>query len=84
MDRYLQTAWHGSPHEFDEFSTDAIGTGEGAQVYGHGLYFSEKKEVADHYKKSLLSLRFLLREGIYPHGRVMKEPEIFSWNIYIA
>ena len=31
-------AFHGSPHSFDRFSTDSIGTGEGAQAYGKGLY----------------------------------------------
>ncbi|MFA5436884.1 MAG: hypothetical protein WC372_12670, partial [Candidatus Neomarinimicrobiota bacterium] len=46
-------AYHGSPHTFDKFSTEKIGTGEGAQAYGHGLYFSGKKEVADYYKKTL-------------------------------
>ena len=34
------TAYHGSPHTFDKFSMDKIGTGEGAQAYGHGLYFA--------------------------------------------
>jgi len=43
------TAWHGSPHKFDRFSLDKIGTGEGAQAYGHGLYFAEKKGVAGSY-----------------------------------
>jgi hypothetical protein len=41
--------WHGSPHNFDRFSLDSIGTGEGAQVYGHGLYFAEEAEVAKSY-----------------------------------
>ena len=27
---YNQTAWHGSPHDFDQFDLGAIGTGEGA------------------------------------------------------
>ena len=54
LDRQLMTAWHGSPHKFDKFSTRAIGTGEGAQAFGHGLYFSGKKEVAEHYRKSLI------------------------------
>ena len=43
------TAWHGSPHKFDRFSLDKIGTGEGAQAYGHGLYFAEQKGVAKNY-----------------------------------
>lgn len=46
-------AWHGSPHTFDKFSTEKIGTGEGAQAYGHGLYFAGKEEVADFYRNSL-------------------------------
>ena len=46
------TAWHGSPHKFDKFSLDKIGTGEGAQAYGHGLYLSEAPDVAQTYKQS--------------------------------
>lgn len=48
-----QPAYHGSPHDFDRFSTDKIGTGEGAQAYGHGLYFAEDPAVAESYHKSL-------------------------------
>ena len=46
-------AFHGSPHTFDKFSTDKIGTGEGAQSYGYGLYFAGNKEVAEHYQSKL-------------------------------
>lgn len=42
-------AYHGSPHTFDAFKTEAIGTGEGAQSYGHGLYFAKNPEVAKSY-----------------------------------
>jgi hypothetical protein len=42
-------AWHGSPHKFDKFSLDKIGTGEGAQAYGNGLYVAESPEVAQNY-----------------------------------
>ncbi len=45
------TAWHGSPHKFEKFSMDKIGTGEGAQAYGHGLYLAENKAVAQDYSK---------------------------------
>lgn len=41
--------FHGSPHSFDAFSMEAIGTGEGAQSYGHGLYFAENRAVAETY-----------------------------------
>jgi hypothetical protein len=46
-------AFHGSPHNFERFDTSKIGTGEGAQVYGHGLYFAENPAVAEDYKQSL-------------------------------
>ena len=49
----FQSAYHGSPHIFDRFSLDAIGTGEGAQAYGWGLYFAGRKEIAEHYRKAL-------------------------------
>lgn len=53
MQAAFQRVWHGSPHIFDKFSLDAIGTGEGAQAYGWGLYFAGKKEIAEHYRKAL-------------------------------
>jgi hypothetical protein len=46
-------AYHGSPHDFDRFSLDKIGTGEGAQAYGHGLYFAENEGVARNYRDNL-------------------------------
>lgn len=46
-------AYHGSPHSFDKFSLDKIGTGEGAQAYGHGLYFAENEDVARSYRDAL-------------------------------
>ena len=46
-------AWHGSPHKFDKFDMSKIGTGEGAQAYGHGIYMAESPEVAKTYQQSL-------------------------------
>lgn len=46
-------AWHGSPHDFEKFLKEKIGTGEGNQAYGYGLYFAGKKGVAEWYKKIL-------------------------------
>ena len=43
--------WHGSPHKFDKFDSSKIGTGEGAQAYGHGLYLAENPKVATEYSK---------------------------------
>jgi hypothetical protein len=49
-------AYHGSPHDFDRFDMSRIGTGEGAQAYGHGLYFAENPAVAADYKSKLSTL----------------------------
>lgn len=46
-------AYHGSPHDFDRFDMSKIGTGEGAQAYGHGLYFAENEGVASQYRHKL-------------------------------
>jgi hypothetical protein len=45
--------FHGSPHKFEKFALDKIGTGEGAQAYGHGLYFAEEPAVARQYQNIL-------------------------------
>ena len=45
--------YHGSPYKFDKFDASKIGTGEGAQAYGHGLYMAESKDLADVYRKKL-------------------------------
>jgi hypothetical protein len=55
-DVFYTIAYHGTPHRFDTFSLDAIGTGEGTQAYGWGLYFSSNKEVAKWYNKTLSNI----------------------------
>lgn len=47
------TVFHGSPHKFSKFDASKIGTGEGAQAYGHGLYFAESPAVAKGYQSRL-------------------------------
>ena len=41
--------YHGSPHTFDKFSTNNIGSGEGNQSFGWGLYFTDNKGIGEHY-----------------------------------
>ena len=48
--QYYQSAWHGSPYDFDEFDLGSIGGGLGMQAFGWGLYFTENKNVAEKYK----------------------------------
>jgi hypothetical protein len=53
-------AYHGSPHDFDRFDISKIGTGEGAQAYGHGIYFADNPAVAQSYRDTL--------SGVYGKG----------------
>lgn len=46
-------AWHGTPHKVDKFTTEKIGTGEGAQAFGWGLYFAEAMATAHSYRSAL-------------------------------
>ncbi len=54
------TVFHGSPHKFSKFDASKIGTGEGAQAYGHGLYFAENPAVAKQYQESLSDFDMLV------------------------
>lgn len=51
---YYQPAYQGSPHKFDKMSVQKIGTGEGAQAHGWGLYFAKLREVAEKYRMRLV------------------------------
>ena len=53
-----QKVFHGTPHRGIEktgFSLQKIGTGEGAQAYGYGMYFAGNKDIAEHYRNTLSS-----------------------------
>ena len=46
--------YHGTPHEIKGgFDLAKVGTGEGAQSYGHGIYFAESPGVAKSYAQNL-------------------------------
>jgi len=48
-------AYHGTPHTIKgKFDISKVGTGEGAQAYGHGMYFAENPKVATEYAKDNL------------------------------
>ncbi|MCH8476368.1 MAG: hypothetical protein LAT56_00285 [Wenzhouxiangella sp.] len=56
-DILFQEAYHGTPYVFEpqegfpygRFELDRIGTGEGAQAYGWGIYFAESEDVSQSY-----------------------------------
>lgn len=64
--------WHGSPHKFDAFDASKIGTGEGAQAYGHGLYLAESPDVAKQYQAALSSPEYSSK------GRTLKGNEAWA------
>ena len=51
--QFGQRAWHGSSHDFDKFDLGYIGTGEGAQAHGWGLYFAGNKDISQGYANKL-------------------------------
>jgi hypothetical protein len=68
------TVFHGSPHKFDRFDSSKIGTGEGAQAYGHGLYLAESPEVAKEYATRLT-------KNQYPVGKLsISQAEAAMWD----
>lgn len=46
-------AFHGSGADFNKFEIGMIGTGEGNQAFGHGLYFTDNEDIARFYKESV-------------------------------
>jgi hypothetical protein len=44
------TAYHGSPHSFDKFSLDYMGTGHGKQQEGRGIYLTSDPALGETYR----------------------------------
>jgi len=55
--------YQGSPHKFDALDPSKIGTGEGAQAYGHGAYVAENPEVAGLYRDKLATGASIFLDG---------------------
>ena len=77
--QYYQTAWHGSPHDFDEFDLGAIGSGEGAQFYGWGLYFAKNKEMAKNYKEVLSNVHETDKSSLFKVD-IPENKKMLDWN----
>jgi len=74
------TAYHGSPHSFDAFKSEAIGTGEGAQAYGHGLYVAQSEKVAQGYRDRLSPSGVEVfqggeSKGMLPNMQIINDPK---------
>jgi hypothetical protein len=66
--------YHGTPHEIagNKFDISKVGTGEGAQTYGHGIYFAESPKVAESYQT--------MRANVNPEALKYKNQDI--QNLY--
>lgn len=82
---FEETAYHGTPHDFDRFSLDAIGSGEGAQVYGWGLYFAGDRKVSEWYRNKLTRKDILLDGAEVPmtmRARHMNAAIMADWEAF--
>jgi hypothetical protein len=53
---FFQSAFAGSRVDYDRPSLEAIGSGEGAQAHGWGLYYALNKDVAEDYRKRFVEI----------------------------
>lgn len=75
---FNQTAWHGSPYNFDSFDLGAIGSGSGANMHGWGLYFAGNKKEIQAYKKILGKKGFGYKVDIPESDSMMDEDTVFK------
>jgi hypothetical protein len=75
-------AFHATPHKVDKFTTAKIGTGEGAQAYGWGLYFAESEAVSG--RGGVYDRQFEAKTGkpsnIYTVELLPDESEFLDWD----
>lgn len=60
---FYQVGYHGTPYLFDAFTLAHIGSGEGAQAHGWGLYFALNKRIAEAYRERLAGARTYTYNG---------------------
>lgn len=62
---FYQSAFAGARVDYDQPSLEAIGSGEGAQAHGWGLYYALNKDVAEGYRKSFLTDDYAATDYFY-------------------
>jgi hypothetical protein len=50
-DRGVIRVWHVSPFDFDKFSLEHLGTGDGHSTHAYGQYFAEHRMIGGYYGK---------------------------------
>ena len=67
------TLYHGTPYNFVSFQTTNIGSGEGNQSFGYGLYLTSNKDVANYYAK------ILAKDKSYVYTVKITNGNFFEW-----
>ena len=73
-------SYHGSPYQFEKFKESKIGSGVGAQAYGHGIYTSDNPNVARGYRPTTSDMTI----GGRPVYSVYKDIERQAHNVPIT
>ena len=77
----MVAAYHGS-RDFDQFSMEHVGTGEGAQAFGWGLYFTDLKSVAKHYANKIGGRRGTINSVSIGGVEIAKDGKISEKRIF--
>jgi hypothetical protein len=72
------TVFHGSPHLFERFDMSKLGTGEGNQAYGRGLYVAQNPVVAQEYRNALTGNHNLDKFNTIVDGKIVNSPVVES------
>jgi hypothetical protein len=74
-----QRVFHGTPNMIRErFQLNRIGTGEGNQRYGWGLYFANRREVAEYY-------RAIADDGGHLYSaEIPDDPALLDWDATLS
>jgi DNA polymerase III sliding clamp (beta) subunit (PCNA family) len=77
--------YHGSPYSFNRFTTEKMGSGEGKQAYGWGLYFTDLEDIARIYADKLRLNKVLIGGKNIEEVRKEIDSPVISWvEIYYS
>ena len=72
----LQSAYAGSRVDYDKPSLEAIGSGEGNQAHGWGLYYALNRDVAERYRENFV----ITNDNTTPEGLATQSYYVFDKN----
>jgi len=76
--------FHGSPHKYDAVDLSKIGTGEGAQAYGHGYYGADAQNTAEAYAANVKDDKTItdLNAELSRLAKIMNDDEAGGYRKY--